>query len=110
MGNFFQAPNRVFDHEEFSTAAKLIILYLYRCRNTKTGEIFPSMDDIASKCSIKSRTAQRCIKQLARANYVGVISSPGKVNHYKLHSLTQRLNVTPPMTNSTRVGVTNSTH
>ena len=82
QNGFFQAPNRVFDHKELSQSEKLVIIYLYKCRNTNTGLCNPSYENIASSCGIERRTVIRAINKLTKYGVEKIRT--GRSNHYTL--------------------------
>lgn len=83
QNGFFQAPNRVFDHRALSSSEKLVIIYLYKCRNTDTGLCNPSYENIASSCGIERRTAIRAINNLIDQHVI-IKTRTGKTNLYSL--------------------------
>jgi len=85
QNGFFQAPNRVFD-KTLSCSEKLVIIYLYKCRNTDTGLCNPSYKNIASSCSIERKTAIRAISKLTNQHVIEKVRT-GKSNHYSLPNM-----------------------
>lgn len=64
--NWFYSYNLIFELE-LSLQAKMIYTYLCRCADNE-GQSFPSLNDIAKKCSIKTRqTVVNGIKELEEA-------------------------------------------
>ena len=82
QNGFFQAPNRVFD-KTLSSSEKLVIIYLYKCRNTNTKLCNPSYENIASGCSIKRITVIRTINKLTTQGVIRKVRT-GKSNRYFL--------------------------
>jgi DNA-binding MarR family transcriptional regulator len=83
QGNFYQAPNRIYELD-ISASSKLVLTYLYRCRNTQTGLCIPSYKNIALNCSIERSTAIDCIKELLDKKYIEVTRAFNTVNSYTL--------------------------
>ena len=64
--NWYYSYNLIFDMG-LSIHAKMVYTYLCRCADSD-GQAFPSLNDIAKKCSIKSRqTVVNAIKELEEA-------------------------------------------
>jgi len=64
--NWYYSYNLIYDLE-LSIHAKMVYTYLCRCADSD-GQAFPSLNDIAKKCSIKSRqTVVNAIKELEGA-------------------------------------------
>jgi predicted transcriptional regulator len=68
--NFFVAPNEVFDFDkaDLSVHAKIVYLYICRCKNNSRA--FPSFNTIANKCSISRSSAQRAVDDLVEAGLI----------------------------------------
>lgn len=72
----------VFDLDEPTGAARIVLLVIAEHANAATGECWPSEARIARRAGVHPATVRRCIRELETAGLVAVDRTPGKVNRY----------------------------
>ena len=74
----------VFDLDEPTGAARIVLLVIAEHANAATGECWPSEARIARRAGVHPATVRRSIHDLEAAGLIAVDRSPGKVNRYLL--------------------------
>ncbi len=80
MNGFVRIPNKIFELRlnayEFS-----VLCYLFKCRNSMTGECFPSYNKISTDMNISRSTVIRTVKSLKEKGIIDVRNNFS--NHYQ---------------------------
>lgn len=85
-----------------SSGAKLVLVYLANCANTKQGETcFPGIDRIADKCCLSRRSAISHIKEVTELNIVFKIKRYNKQGHRTSNAYQINLEYQPSLSANT---------